>query len=96
MYVIHWLYSPEIVNIELKSNTAYGNVVFQSSETLDFTYEPIETYECIGGHNEEACGDTYDYPIGSDSMTEQELGGDTSNQSNQPPLSNGETESVYI
>ena len=96
MYVTHSIYSPGMVNIELKSNTAYGNVVFQSSETLDFTYEPIETYESIGGHNEEACGDTYDYHIGSHNMTEQVIGGDTSNQSNQPPVSHGETDSIYI
>ena len=85
-----------MVNIELKSNTAYGNVVFQSSETVDHTYEPIENYENIGGHNEEVCGDTYDYPIGSHNMTEQVIGGDTSNQSNQPPVSHGETDSIYI
>ena len=81
-----------MVNIELKSNTAYGNVIFQSSETVDHTYEPIENYESIGGGHDEVSGDTYDYPIGSVNVTEQVIG-DTSNQ---PPVSHDETDSIYI
>ena len=57
-----------MVNIELKGNTAYGNVVFQSSETLDNTYEPLEHY---GGHRQEVSDDTYDRPLGSVNVTEQ-------------------------
>ena len=77
-----------MVNIELKSNTAYGNVVFQSSETLDHTYEPLENYENIGGHRQEVSDDTYDRPIGSVNVTEQVID-DTSDQ---PPVSHDDTD----
>ena len=81
-----------MVNIELKSNTAYGNVVFQSSETVDHTYEPLENYENIGGHSEEVSDVTSDHPTGSDNMTEQ-VNDDTSDQ---PPVSHDETHSMSI
>ena len=80
-----------MVNIELKSNTAYGNVVFQSSETLDRTYESLENYEKIGGHGQEVSDDTYDHPIGSDNVTEQVIV-DTSDQ---PPVSHDDTD-IYL
>ena len=80
-----------MVNIELTSNTAYGNVVFQSSETLDHTYEPLENYENIGGHRQEVSDDTYDHPIGSVNVTEQVIV-DTSDQ---PPVSHDDTD-IYL
>ena len=74
-----------MVNIELKSNTAYGNVVFQ---TLDHTYEPLENYENIGGHRQEVSDDTYDRPIGSVNVTEQVI----VDISDQPPVNHDDTD----
>ena len=41
-------HSPEIVNIEMMSNTACGKFEFSPDETVDHTYESLENYEVNG------------------------------------------------
>ena len=57
-------HSPEIVNIKLTSNTAYGKFKFLPVETVDHTYESLENYETMGLRDN----------------APQEVNGDTSNQ----------------
>ena len=57
-------HSPEIVNIELTSNTAYGNFELSPDERVDRTYESVENYENVGlqdnaPHDSEGSDDTY-------------------------------------
>ena len=86
MYVTQWLlHSPGIVNIKLTNNTAYGNVVFHSEDTVDNAYEPLENYKNIAGHVEEV----YDYPTDSKSVTDQVI-------TDQPPVHYDDTDRIYI
>ena len=60
-------HSPEIVNIELMSNTAYGKFEGSPDETVDHTYETLENYENVGlrdnaPHDSEVNGDTSNQP----------------------------------
>ena len=57
-------HSPEIVNIELTSNTAYGKFESSPDERVDHTYESLEKYENVGLRDN----------------APQEVNGDTSNQ----------------
>ena len=56
--------SPEIVNIKLTSNTAYGKFELSPDEKVDHTYESLENYENVGLQDN----------------APQEVNGDTSNQ----------------
>ena len=52
---------PEIVDVELTSNSAYGKFEFSPDEKVDHTYESLENYENVGLRDnapQEVNGDT--------------------------------------